>query len=217
MIKNLQSLLFLVFVLLSFSNSSAQIERVKQYHQELNKKAVLPAEVETNIQTESEQKRPHVLIKNNSVSQEVNSSTPPDKSNINFLSEDIKEVNKEKTSRLARIIITETNSIPIEILNNPIYPDFQVVATKEVTYESKLDLKEKLPEQLSSLSIDLPEEGTKHITDTTPTVLISPLKRKYLEGVVLELEMEIKEKKISKESMQEKKKELDDLKRLLAN
>lgn len=114
--------------------------------------------------------------------------------------------------------ITDDNKTAVDV-NAPLFPDFNVTATKEEPYENKVVLKEKAPQKLENIKQPLPEDNitTERSSNTTNNVTISPSKRKYLEGIVADLEKEIQANPNSTSiDIQAKKKELQELKELLA-
>jgi len=128
---------------------------------------------------------------------------------------------KSKQTQTPRVT---SNDVSIAHDNNPdlhlpIYPDFKVIATKEEAYETSTVLKERVSEQLVNVRQPVAEDNIseKRITNTTDKITISPLKRKYLEEVAADLEKEIQVNPNSNNiDIISKKKELEDLKKLLA-
>ena len=91
-----------------------------------------------------------------------------------------------------------------------------MTATKEESYDNTQELKESIPQQLQKLERVPSDELQAEATNVNEKVTISASKRKYLEGLIPELEKEIKAGKRTSVEIQAKKKELEDLKKYLA-
>jgi hypothetical protein len=102
-------------------------------------------------------------------------------------------------------------------IDTPLYPDFKVEAVKETPYESEFISKEKTSEKLVKLERVATDVQLKRVaTDAPAKISISPSKRKYLEGVMKDLEKELQQNPNTENiEMQLKKKEFEDLKKLL--
>ncbi|MDB5227083.1 MAG: hypothetical protein JWN78_1276 [Bacteroidota bacterium] len=100
------------------------------------------------------------------------------------------------------------------------FPDLKVTASREPPYQGDFVLKEKNPEQMVSVKpVNTEDAASKNTNNTDPdNFTISPLKRKYFESRVSELEKEIQQDpKNTSADMRAKKKELQELKKLLAH
>lgn len=103
-------------------------------------------------------------------------------------------------------------------VEKPIYLDLKAIGSKEVLYSDAFVSAETPHKQLERLTVvpaDVTERHTPNAAENTNTAM-SPLKRKYLEGVVANLENDIATKKYSPLEIKAKKKEIEELKLLLS-
>ena len=103
-------------------------------------------------------------------------------------------------------------------INAPLFPDFNVVAVKEVPYDNNFVSNEKTSVQLENIKKPVAEDNAGLTNSNTSTqIIISPSKRRYLEGIVAGLEKEIQSNlNLNSIDLLAKKKELQDLKELLS-
>lgn len=109
---------------------------------------------------------------------------------------------------------------PAQELAAPVKPELNVTAVKEEPYEVKTVLAERKPQQLVSIQASRPEEtsSAKTTSSSSNQYTISPLKRKFLEDRVQELEKQIAANPDDQSAgMLSVKKELEDLKKLLSH
>lgn len=102
-------------------------------------------------------------------------------------------------------------------IDTPLYPDFKVEAIKETPYENEFISKEKQSEKLVRLERVASDVQIENVVSDAPAkITISPSKRKYLEVVLKDLEKELQQNPNNDSiDMQVKKKEFEDLKKLL--
>jgi radical SAM superfamily enzyme len=102
-------------------------------------------------------------------------------------------------------------------IDTPLYPDFKVEAIKETPYENEFISKEKQSEKLVKLERVASDVQIENVVSDAPAkITISPSKRKYLEVVLKDLEKELQQNPNTDSiDMQVKKKEFEDLKKLL--
>ena len=133
------------------------------------------------------------------------------------------EITKDKNEDETQII---KNKEEIEVavqrqtapsIDTPLYPDFKVEAIKETPYENEFISKEKQSEKLVKLERVASDVQIENVVSDAPAkITISPSKRKYLEVVLKDLEKELQQNPNTDSiDMQVKKKELEDLKKLL--
>jgi hypothetical protein len=103
-------------------------------------------------------------------------------------------------------------------INAPLFPDFNVIAVKEEPYDNNFVSKEGTSVQLENIRKPVAEDNAGlNNNNTSNQLIISPSKRKFLEGVAAELEKEIQANlNMNSIDLQAKKKELQDLKDLLS-
>ena len=142
-------------------------------------------------------------------------------SSVNMRSkfETTKEKNEDETQ-----IIKSKEEIEVAVqrqtapsIDTPLYPDFKVEAIKETPYENEFISKEKQSEKLVKLERVASDVQIENVVSDAPAkIIISPSKRKYLEVVLKDLEKELQQNPNTDSiDMQVKKKELEDLKKLL--
>lgn len=220
--KILQHLLLVYLFLLSCFNLSAQSEKRRELikpEQKINNVSGSPSKKSETVTDENQSQKSGVNAglnkpKENIVPTDAKISTVSEVENkyVPAVKKD-DVLRKAKTPEQLNKSADENNT---ENINAPLFPDFQVTAIKEEPYENKQELKESSSQQLQKLeripADELQAEGVSQNNQMT----ISPSKRKYLEGIVTELEKEIKAGKRTSVETHAKKKELDDLKKLLA-
>lgn len=212
--KSLHFFLFVLSFILFFSISKAQSDRVQFARTEspvpVQSTQINETSPEKRIEKElhPSAKKGDSLIGLNTTTSFVNKSTDPKYPG---------QSNVRKSTTERRVKVTRETTDNVNNIDAPLNPDFQVTAIKEQSYDDTKPSKEITSTQLVKRD-RVPQDDFQSSNTTIPQgrVTLSPLKRKYLEGVVTELEQEIKNgKKLSTET-QAKKKELDDLKKLLA-
>ncbi len=220
--KNLQRSLLVSLLIFSCIISKAQSDRVKMI--KTDSKSDIKVEVVYPKMDEQKTKNLQLsndptLTKSKDISKQENKDALISNISKKKVDIDVKKSSALRKSKTAEQL--EDNDDSAEKKKNveaPLFPDFQVTATKEEPYENKMQSKESNSQQLVKLE-RVPADDS-NASSTSPVdqnqVTISPLKRKYLEGVVADLEKEIQSKKNSLVEIKAKKKELDDLRKLLA-
>lgn len=114
--------------------------------------------------------------------------------------------------------IIETETQKLKALEVSIFPDLKAIGVKETPYSNTFASAEnqhKQLERLTTVPADNTELYTPGFTKNTNTSM-SPLKRKYLEGVIADTEKEIASGQYSSLEVKAKKKEIEELKILLS-
>lgn len=215
MIRNLQFFLFLAIIILSSAHLRAQTDRA-QLDIKDQKIEVTPTFEIKSAENIPEKKKTIKTPQTNFVFDSllpIHTTT----SGVVDTKASSRQINFEK--RYQRIADNDLNSnFKIKKIEEPLFPDFKVEATQEQPYDNGFVSKEKTIQQLVKLE-KVPADDAQITNVNTAVqnrVTISPSKRKYLEGVVTELEKEIQLNQNSTSiDMQAKKKELEDLKKLL--
>lgn len=181
---------------------------------------ITPSSVVNNNQNVPEKKASEVLKptfnKTDSIKPNV---TVISSVNMRSKFETTKDKNEDETQ-----IIKNKEEIEVAVqrqtapsIDTPLYPDFKVEAIKETPYENEFISKEKQSEKLVKLERVASDVQIENVVSDAPAkIIISPSKRKYLEVVLKDLEKELQQNP-NKDSidMQVKKKEFEDLKKLL--
>ena len=181
---------------------------------------ITPSSVVNNNQNVPEKKASEVLKptfnKTDSIKPNV---TVISSVNMRSKFETTKDKNEDETQ-----IIKNKEEIEVAVqrqtapsIDTPLYPDFKVEAIKETPYENEFISKEKQSEnqvKLERVASDVQIENV--VSDAPAKIIISPSKRKYLEVVLKDLEKELQQNPNTDSiDMQVKKKEVEDLKKLL--
>lgn len=181
---------------------------------------ITPSSVVNNNQNIPEKKASEVL-------KPTFSKTDSIKPNVTVISsvnmrskfETTKDKNEDETQ-----IIKNKEEIEVAVqrqtapsIDTPLYPDFKVEAIKETPYENEFISKEKQSEKLVKLERVASDVQIENVVSDAPAkITISPSKRKYLEVVLKDLEKELQQNPNNDSiDMQVKKKEFEDLKKLL--
>ena len=106
-----------------------------------------------------------------------------------------------------------SNTINSTALTNPIFPDFNVNATKE-TYANNSNTGEIKASKLERVS-NIPEDIQENSLPANTTITISPLKRTYFQALIKELEHDISTGDKTTTEIQAKMKEVEDLKKII--
>ena len=217
--KYLQSLLFVSINLSVCLSISAQSSRVETDIKN-QKIEIIPSSVVRNEQNIPEIKATEVL--NPSLSK-TDSLKPTEKA-ASSASLRSKSVSKNDKYEDDRQIIKNKEEIEMDVqrqtassIDMPLYPDFKVEAVKETPYENEFISKEKPSEKLVKLERVASDVQIENVVSDTPAkITISPSKRKYLEVVLKDLDKELQQNPNNDSiDMQVKKKEFEDLKKLL--
>jgi hypothetical protein len=181
---------------------------------------ITPSSVVNNNHNVSEKKASEVLKptfnKTDSIKPNV---TVISSVNMRSKFETTKDKNEDETQ-----IIKNKEEIEVAVqrqtapsIDTPLYPDFKVEAIKETPYENEFISKEKQSEKLVKLERVASDVQIENVVSDAPAkITISPSKRKYLEVVLKDLEKELQQNpNTDRIDMQVKKKELEDLKKLL--
>ncbi len=181
---------------------------------------ITPSSVVNNNQNVPEKKASEVLKptfnKTDSIKPNV---TVISSVNMRSKFETTKDKNEDETQ-----IIKNKEEIEVAVqrqtapsIDTPLYPDFKVEAIKETPYENEFISKEKQSEKLVKLERVASDVQIENVVSDAPAkIIISPSKRKYLEVVLKDLEKELQQNPNTDSiDMQVKKKELEDLKKLL--
>jgi hypothetical protein len=181
---------------------------------------ITPSSVVNNNHNVSEKKASEVLKptfnKTDSIKPNV---TVISSVNMRSKFETTKDKNEDETQ-----IIKNKEEIEVAVqrqtapsIDTPLYPDFKVEAIKETPYENEFISKEKQSEKLVKLERVASDVQIENVVSDAPAkIIISPSKRKYLEVVLKDLEKELQQNpNTDRIDMQVKKKELEDLKKLL--
>ena len=181
---------------------------------------ITPSSVVNNNQNVPEKKASEVLKptfnKTDSIKPNV---TVISSVNMRSKFETTKDKNEDETQ-----IIKNKEEIEVAVqrqtapsIDTPLYPDFKVEAIKETPYENEFISKEKPSEKLVKLERVASDVQIENVVSDAPAkIIISPSKRKYLEVVLKDLEKELQQNPNTDSiDMQVKKKEFEDLKKLL--
>jgi hypothetical protein len=213
MSKKLQFVLIVAFLFTWFSPAIAQQQRLKV----VDKNSIQPLEGPAQIHPNIEEKK---LVKGHLEPSKLPQTTTPRQ-----VAQPLKTVSERSANNSEpaehRKIKEEYESGNTDVVpaddKTAIYPELKVTATKEALYENAMVLKEKSSAQLVRVQATTQTSAVPHSNQENENS-ISPLKRKYLEGIVRELEKEIQVNAgNSGAEIQSKKKELEDLKLLLAH
>ena len=221
--RNLHLFILIVFFL-NFCNASfSQSERAGTTNIQKQQIEILPSSVaiptNPNIPEKTTTKITHT---SSSKTDSLKITTTPSgnklKSTVNV--DNSKSLKSKQNSGIVRkesddvIIVNEKKGD----INATLFPDFNVVAVKEEPYDNNFISKEGTAVQLENIRKPIAEDNAGLNTNNTSNqIIISPSKRKYLEGVVAGLEKEIQANlNLNSIDLQAKKKELQDLKDLLA-
>jgi len=220
--KSLQHFLFVFIFFLACFKLSAQSE--------MRREIITPLQKNNNVSGLSTKKSDSISVGEQSQKSGVNTGSNELKVNtvpidgtksmtFEIDNKDIPTIKKDGSLRKAKTpeqLNKSADEIKAENIDAPLFPDFQVTATKEESYDNTQELKESIPQQLQKLERVPSDELQAEATNVNEKVTISASKRKYLEGLVPELEKEIKAGKRTSVEIQAKKKELEDLKKYLA-
>lgn len=219
--KILQSSLFVFVFILSLSHSNAQQDRVK-----LAKAATKPAAQDEIGYTKTEEKKTKNLhpstnpdlTKRKDASKQENKDALINGNGKNKVEIDVKKSSTFRKPKTAeQLAEVDDNIEKKKNIEAPLFTDFQVTGTKEEPYENKIVSKESSSQQLVKLErVPADEFPASSANPVDQKITISPLKRKYLEVVMADLEKDIKSGQNSLVEIRAKKKEVDDLKKLLA-
>ncbi len=220
--KSLQYFLFVSLFFLAYFNLSAQSEmrrKIIKPVQKNNNVSGLPSKKSESISVEEKSQKSGVNtgsteLKANIVPIDANKSTASEVDNKNIPT--IKKDGSLRKAKTPEQLNKSDDENKTENIDTPLFPDFQVTATKEESYDNRQELKESIPQQLQKLERVPTDELQAEGTNVNEKVTISASKRKYLEGLIPELEKEIKAGKRTSVEIQAKKKELEDLKKYLA-
>lgn len=228
MVKNLHHSLLSVFVLLStYYTLQAQTDRTGLIKNDSPSAVSNPSLPSGTATSGTFGNSSNTMSQESKIAKELPASTKSvakdaasDAVNANIRLQSSSTFSQKKGMNASKERITDEEVEAImkqKALEAPIYPDLQVTATKEEPYENKVVAKESPSLQLERLE-RAPADNVQNssvVSSNPNTVTISPLKRKYLEGVIKDLEKEIQEGRKTSLEIKAKKKELDDLKKLL--